>query len=168
MQRVMIIGCCGAGKSTFSNRLNRITNLEIIHLDQYYWKPNWEETEASKWETTVSDLSAKSRWIMDGNYGGTMDIRIKRADTIIYLDYPTLTCLWRITKRTLKYKGQERPDMPIGCKERFNLSFYHYVATYNLIRRKKLLEKLDQLRKKKQVLVFKNDKEADHFLRKLK
>jgi len=60
------------------------------------------------------------------DYGRTMDIRIERADTIIYLDYSTLQCLWRITRRTWKYFGQERPDMHNECKERFDLDFYHY------------------------------------------
>jgi len=116
MKRVMVIGCCGAGKSTFSRKLAEITKLEKV-----------------EWKTIVTKLSNRPNWIIDGNYGGTMDIRMEKADTIIYLDYPTIKCLWRITKRILKYKGQVRPDMPEGCKERFDLDFYHYVATYNLI-----------------------------------
>ncbi len=105
---------------------------------------------------------------MDGNYGGTMDLRIPKADTIIYLDYPTIKCLWRITKRIIKYKGKRRPDMPVGCHERFDFEFYHYVATYNLIRRKKLLEKINRLKGDKEVLIFKNDQESEAYLRKLK
>ncbi len=102
MDRVMIIGCCGAGKSTFSKRLSQLTGLEVIHLDQYYWKPNWEESDKEEWTDLVKKLAGKPQWIMDGNYGGTMDIRMARADTIIYLDYSTAKCLWRITKRILK------------------------------------------------------------------
>jgi len=137
----MVIVCCGAGKSTFSKKLAKITNLDLIHLDQHFWKPNWEETEKEQWSKIVSELANKESWIIDGNYGGSMDIRIKHADTIIYLDYPTLKCLWRVTKRIIKYHGKERPDMPKGCKERFNLEFYHYVALYNFLRRKKLIKK---------------------------
>ena len=165
MQRIMVIGCCGAGKSTFSKKLNEILGLEVIHLDQHYWKSNWEETDSIEWKNIVENLSEKSTWIMDGNYGGTMDIRIKKADTIIFLDYSTIKCLWRITKRITKYWGKERPDMVKGCKERFNLNFYHYVATYNLKRRKSLLGKLAQYENEKQVLIFKNDKESSAFLR---
>ena len=163
----MVIGCCGAGKSTFSKRLSIITELEIIHLDQYYWKPNWKETEKPEWNKIVKKLLTRPKWIMDGNYGGTMDIRISRADTIIFLDYSTIKCLWRITKRIFKYQGRERPDMPIGCKERFDLKFYHYVATYNLTRRKNILESLRKIKEKKQILIFKNDIESDSFLKKL-
>ena len=87
MQKILVIGCCGAGKSTFSRKLNNIINLELIHLDQYYHKPNWEEPDKEKWEKIVSHLVQKPSWIMDGNYKGTFDVRFKEANTIIYLDY---------------------------------------------------------------------------------
>ena len=167
MQKIMVIGCCGAGKSTFSKKLSEINGLEIIHLDQYYWQPNWEATNSVEWKNIIAQLSAKSSWIMDGNYGGTMDTRIKQVDTIIFLNYSTAKCLWRITKRIWKYWGTERPDMTNGCKERFDLNFYHYVATYNLKRRKSLLEKLSRYKNEKQILIFQNDKAAAEFLSKI-
>ena len=102
MKKVLVIGCCGAGKSTFSRKLHNIINLELIHLDQYYHKPNWEEPEKREWEGIVNNLVQKLSWIMDGNYKGTFDIRFKEADTIIYLDYSTLKCLWRVIKRIIK------------------------------------------------------------------
>ena len=167
MERVMVIGCPGAGKSTFSRKLSQTMGLELFHLDQYYWKPHWEETDKSEWRKIVKDLSSKPRWIIDGNYGGTMDIRIPKADTLIFFDYPSRVCLWRVTKRTLRYMGKERPDMPTGCKERFDLKFYHYVATYNMTRRPKILEKLNKVKDEKQVLIFRNDQDSSQFLRKL-
>ena len=160
MKRVMVIGCCGAGKSTFSRALHRLTGLELIHLDQHFWKPGWVESRKEDWAEVVTKLADKPSWIIDGNYGGTMEIRFAKADTIIYMDFPTWKCLWRVFKRNLKYWRIERPDMPKGCKERFSLKFYHYVATYNLLRRKKLLENLDRLRTNKQIYVLKNDQQA--------
>jgi len=167
MQRVMIIGCCGSGKSTFSRALHKVLGLELIHLDQYYWQPNWVEMEKTHWAKTVTELASKPHWIIDGNYGGTMDLRFEKADTIFFLDIPTYKCLWRITKRIYKYHGKVRPDMPEGCKERFDLEFYHYVLTYNMIRRKSLLNKLNNLSNKK-IVVIKNDKEADAYIDNLK
>lgn len=167
MNRIMVLGCCGAGKSTLSKKLGEITGLPVIHLDQYYWKPNWTESEAQEWSSIVTDLAERPQWIIDGNYGGTIDIRIEKADTIIYLDYSTMQCLWRITKRILKYKGKVRPDMPDGCRERFDLAFYHYVATYNLIRRKKMLKKLMGLKDRKNILILHNDKEVASYLMEL-
>ena len=162
----MIMGCSGAGKSTLARELHQLTQLEVIHLDQYYWKSNWIESEKAEWEKVVRILAQKEEWIMDGNYSSTMDIRVERADTLIYLDYPTLTCLWRITKRILQYYGQERPDMPLGCPERFDLEFYHYVATYNLTRRKKMMNRLKELPAEKAVFILRNDGEVQQFLEK--
>lgn len=168
MERIMIIGCCGAGKSSFARQLHALTQIHLIHLDQHYWQPNWIESPAEEWKKKVQELAALPTWIIDGNYGGTMDIRIQKADTIIYLDYPTWKCLWRVLKRTWQNHGHERADMPKGCKERFDLDFLHYVATYNLIRRKKLLQKLEGVASEKNVIIFKHDRDARHFLERLK
>lgn len=167
MKKVLVIGCCGAGKSTFSRKLHNIINLELIHLDQYYHKPNWEEPEKREWEGIVNNLVQKPSWIMDGNYKGTFDIRFKEADTIIYLDYSTLKCLWRVIKRIIKYHGTVRPDMPKGCEERFDWEFMHYVATFNSKNRKGILERLNAVNEHKKIYVFKTDKEADLFLAKI-
>ncbi|MEL7246828.1 MAG: hypothetical protein AAFO03_00360 [Bacteroidota bacterium] len=164
MQRVMIIGCCGAGKSTVARRLHDLTGLPLQHLDQHYWLPNWQEPNKASWQAKVQALSDQPQWIIDGNYGGTLDIRLQRADTVIYLDYATPKCLWRITKRIWRYHGQVRPDMPAGCRERFNLNFYHYVATYNLLRRRALLERLASLDARKHVLRLRNDRAVERFL----
>jgi hypothetical protein len=74
MKRIMVIGCCGSGKSTLSLKIQRITGLPLFHLDQYYWQPNWSEPSKEKWEKIVADLANKEEWIIDGNYGGTMDL----------------------------------------------------------------------------------------------
>jgi len=164
VKRIMVIGCCGAGKSTLAKELHNKTGLEVFHLDQYYWKPNWVETPKAEWEPIVDNLSKKETWIIDGNYNSTMDPRIERADTIIYLDFPTYKCLWRITKRIWNYRGRERPDMTVGCKERFDLEFYHYVAIFNLMRRKPILNKLKQVATTKSVFIFRSDKETAAYL----
>ena len=164
MKRLMVIGCCGSGKSTFSKKLQEITKLPLIHLDQCYWLPNWEEPGKESWSTIMIELVKNDKWIIDGNYGGTMNIRIERADTIIYLDYPTWKCLWRITKRILRYRGQVRPDMPTGCAERFDLDFYHYVATFNMRRRKGILRKLKKVEDEKQIFRLTNNKAIEKFL----
>ena len=164
MKRIMIIGCCGAGKSTLARRLQKIINLPLYHLDQYYWKENWTETPKEEWEPIVADLANKDEWIIDGNYGGTFKPRIDRADTIIYLKYNTLQCLYRVTKRIVKYHGKIRPDMPKGCRERFNFEFFHYVATYNLIRGKKIRMRLETLKSEKEIIVLSSDNEVSKYL----
>jgi len=163
----MIIGCGGAGKSTLSRKLNTILGFELIHLDQHFWKPDWQETAKGEWEQIVQKLIEKDQWIIDGNFGSTMETRIKRADTIIFMDYSTLSCLWRITKRAIKYYNKNRPDMQEGCNERIDLQFYRYVANYNRTRRKKILERISPFRNEKTVYTFRNDKEVNLFLNSL-
>ncbi|MBC8265377.1 MAG: hypothetical protein H8E84_00240 [Flavobacteriales bacterium] len=164
MNKILVIGCCGAGKSTFSRKLHSIINLKLIHLDQYYHNPNWEEPKKEEWEKTVNGLVQQLSWIMDGNYGGTFDVRFKEADTIIYLNYSTVKCFWRVIKRIIKYYGKVRPDMPKGCKERFDFEFLKYVLTFNYKNRKGIFERLNSVKEYKKVYVFKTDKEADLFL----
>ena len=155
LQKILVIGCCGAGKSTFSKKVQSILNLEIIHLDQYYHKPNWEETKQEEWEKIVNSLVQKPSWIMDGNYSETMNVRIKSADTIIYLDYPILKCFWRVIKRVFKYNGIQRSDMANGCKEEFDLEFLYFVLTFNTRFRKEIIQKLNLVKDKKKICVFK-------------
>lgn len=160
----MVIGCCGAGKSTFAKALHEAAGLELIHLDQHYWKAGWIESDAGEWVKAVQALADRPSWVIDGNYGGTMDIRINRADTIIYLDCPTWKCLWRVTKRILRYWRRTRPDMPEGCAERFDLQFFHYVATFNAVRRKKLLDKISLLKGEKDVVILRNGRQVRAYL----
>ena len=160
----MVIGCSGAGKSTLSRQLHTILGLELISLDQYYWKPNWTEPDKATWTRTVEKLAEKKDWIIDGSYGGTMDIRIEKADTIIFLNYSTTVCLSRVIKRTIKHWKKVRPGIPEGCRERFDIDFLHYVITYKRKRGRKLVEKLKNLEDSKQVFIFKNDLETSKFL----
>ena len=163
----MIIGCGGAGKSTLAQQLSTKLNLELIALDQLYWRPNWTETPKEEWIKIVEEAAQKKNWIMDGNYSGTMDLRIKKATHIIFLDFPTWLCLFRILKRTWRFYGQPRPEMPENCPERFDWGFTHYVLTYRRIRRPRILNRLKGLSNKKQLFILKNPKEVHQFLERI-
>ena len=167
MKRIMVIGSSGAGKSTFSKKLSQITNIELIHLDLFYWKPDWKEPDKAEWSTQVQEIAKKPAWIIDGNYGGTMDYRIERADTILFLNYSTRKSLWRVIKRTIKYWNKSRPDMPKNCKERFDFKFMMYVASFNFKRKAKLLNKLSVYKNEKTILIFQNDSQATEFLKRV-
>jgi adenylate kinase family enzyme len=85
LQKVAIIGSCGAGKSTLAVNLGKKLDLPVIHLDAYYWQSGWQSADAQQWLQIQEELIRKNRWIIDGNYGGTLDIRLTAADTVLSL-----------------------------------------------------------------------------------
>ena len=131
MQRVLVIGPCGAGKSTASFRLAELLGLPLYHLDQLHWRAGWIESSSAELEAALEPILARESWLIDGNYGGTLARRIERADTVVYLDYPVGRCLWRALKRVALFRGQVRPDMAPGCPERFDLEFLLYILNWN-------------------------------------
>ncbi|MEH2234261.1 MAG: DNA topology modulation protein [Nostoc sp.] len=164
MKKILIIGSGGAGKSTLARELGTILGLEVIHLDAWYWNPGWIETPKAEWQSIIQDLTRRESWIMDGNYGGTLDVRLSVADTVIFLDFPRLLCLSRVIKRRFIYAGQSRPDIASDCPERLNWEFLKYIWSYPIIRRSGILEKLSQLTPKQQVIILHKPIEVREFL----
>ncbi|MEY4237687.1 MAG: hypothetical protein RL339_288 [Pseudomonadota bacterium] len=130
MQRVLVIGSPGAGKSTLAHQLAARCGLPLFHLDKLFWLPGWVERDRDEGRTELAEVLAGKRWIIDGNYGSTMPMRIARADTVVWLDYPTSLCLGRVLKRWWQYRGKARPDMTEGCPENLNLEFLRYVLSF--------------------------------------
>jgi adenylate kinase family enzyme len=130
MQRVLVIGSPGAGKSTLAHALAARTGLPLHNLDRMHWLPGWVERDRSEGLTELRGVLAQERWIIDGNYGSSLPERLIRADTVVWLDYPTHLCLARVFKRWWRYRGRTRPDMTEGCPENLNLEFLHYVLVF--------------------------------------
>jgi len=145
VQKVAIIGSCGAGKSTLAQQLGRALGLNVIHLDQAYWQPNWIEPDPQTWRQQVKTLITEPTWIIDGNYSGTFDLRLPLADRVIFLDFPRWRCLGRVFKRLWQYRGQARPDMAPGCPERFNWEFLRFVWNFPHHNRPKIIQALATL-----------------------
>lgn len=164
MKRVLVIGSGGAGKSTFARRLSERLKLELIHLDQRYWRPGWVESPKTEWEQTVAELVKRDAWVMDGNYSGTLDARLAACDTVIFLDLPRRVCLWRIVKRRALHRGRSRPDMAPGCPEQLSLEFILWVWNYNRRSRPKVLALLEEHARGKRVLWLRSTAEVERFL----
>lgn len=166
MKKILLLGSCGAGKSTLATRMREILGIQVIHLDQHYWKPNWERPGKEEWQKKVSDLVKEDSWIMDGNYRGSLDIRLPHADTIIFLDFPSITCAYRVLKRRLK---KDRRDTLDGCDERVNLDLLRWVLwTFPRENRKELYNKINELESGKKAVILKSNKDVEVFLDKVK
>jgi adenylate kinase family enzyme len=106
----------GSGKSTFSRALSTKTGLPVIILDVLFWRPGWVEPSEDEWREQQRDVIASDEWILDGNYHATLDLRLDRADTVVFLDTPRWVCSCRALVRGVR----KRPvgfQLPNGCDE---------------------------------------------------
>ncbi len=164
MRRVLVVGSGGAGKTTFATRLGEGTGLPVVHLDAAFWRPGWVETPPDEWRRTVEELLARDRWIMDGNFGATLDLRLAACDTAIFLDRSRWLCLWRVLLRLLRYRGRSRPDMAPGCTEGFDGEFVRWVWNFPRQSRPQVVAKLAAAGPGKKVVVLRSDREVEDFL----
>lgn len=164
MKRIIIIGSGGAGKSTLAKQLGEILKIEVLHLDKLHWLPGWIEPPKDEWQKKIAGLVAGESWIMDGNFGGTMETRLKACDTAIYLDLPRAVCLYRVFKRWLIYRNTNRPDMTEGCNEKIDLEFLGWVWNFQKTTKPKIEERLKQFEGKRTIIRLKSPKEVENFL----
>ena len=108
MKKVIVIGCCGSGKSTFARHLHACTGIPLFHLDQLNWNTDKTTVEKTVFLKRVKELIQKDTWIIDGNYGSSMEMRMQACDTVFFLDYPVDICIQGIYDRV----GKVRTDMP--------------------------------------------------------
>lgn len=128
-------------------------------------KPNWEGVPKEEQRTVQNELVKGEKWIIDGNYGGTMDIRINAADTIIFLDIHRTICVYRAFKRIVQYRNKTRPDMGAGCEERFDLQFFKWIWEYPKSKRPAILKRIDQFNKDKRIIILKTPNEVQRFIK---
>ena len=166
MERILIIGCGGAGKSTLARQLGDKLNLPVVHLDKLFWHPGWVESPKEEIDEKIMAEMKKPQWIMDGNYNRTLRERIKYCDTIIYLDFSRVACLLGVLKRVITTYGTGRPDMGDGCPERFDLAFLKWVWNYNKDKREsnyRLLNETEGV----ETIVLKNRRMVKRFIQSL-
>jgi len=161
--RVMIIGCGGGGKSTLARKLGESTGLPVIHLDKEFWNSGWVETPKAIWYEKQRALAAQERWIIDGNYRGSMEYRLERADTVIFLDFKRTVCLFGVIKRQLTHIGQTRPDMPAGCPEKIDREFIQWIWRFRRETRPGVMAKLEAFPTVR-VITLENRQEVRTFL----
>jgi hypothetical protein len=145
-KRILVLGNSGSGKSTMTRKLARERDLPAIHLDQHFWRPGWISQPEEEFRENVKRLVDTERWVMDGNYYKTLDLRIPQADLIILCNVDRVVCLQRAVTRMLKARAgaslysiapnfsrslnYARPDLAPGCQEKFDWEFYNWIWSY--------------------------------------
>ena len=158
MKRIIVIGCPGSGKSTVSRGLHNKTGIPLYHLDMMYWNADKTTVEKSVFLERLTSTLKKDEWIIDGNYGSTMELRMAACDTVIFLDYPLDVCLDGIKER----RGKPRSDMPwIETEE--DSEFIEFIKSYNEQQKPKVLELLEKY-SDKNIVILKSREQADAFL----
>lgn len=130
MKRILVLGICGAGKSTIARELQVKLSLPLYHLDQIFWQPGWKSIDKDELKQQVLKIVETEEWIIDGGYLSSIHERLPRADTVVIREMSRYRALWRVLRRVVKYFGRSRPDMTQGCPEQIDWEFVRYIWNY--------------------------------------
>ena len=151
-RRILVLGSGGSGKSTLARQLGDRLELPVIHLDIHYWSHGWKATPEAEWQERVQQLVRGERWVMDGNFSGSLALRLARCDAAVFLDLSRWVCVRSILARWLRYRFAARPDLPAGCPEKIDLDFLGWVWNFPERSRPKVLAELERAGRGVQVM----------------
>lgn len=158
MKRVIVIGCPGAGKSTFSRKLRDKTGLPLYYLDMLWHRPDRTNISKEEFDARLAEILATECWIIDGNYGRTLEMRMKACDTVVLLDYPLEVCLAGAGERI----GKKREELP-WVEEEFDEEFRQWILEFPEKKLPQIYQLLEKYREGRQVMIFHSRQEADDY-----
>lgn len=162
MDRIAIIGCGGSGKTYLANQLATTLNLPLTHLDSVYYDADWNPLPQDEFAALQRALVDKPRWLLEGNYAGTLPVRLAAADVVIFLDLPAITCLTGILQRRWRYRGgQHAKD---GVYDRITWDFVRYIWGYRKTMRPKVRQLLDEHGSHVALITLTSRRQAARFL----
>ena len=164
INKISIIGGPGTGKTTLAKNLGKSLNLPVYHIDGIHHLENWQIRDKKERDKIILDIIKNSKWIMDGTYSSTLEMRMQNSDLIIFLNYSTYARLKGIFTRYFKNKNAKTPEIP-GCKERINIKFLKTTLNWNKTKGKKVNNILEKYYYKK-ILVFKNRTQLNNWYEK--
>lgn len=160
MQRVLVIGCSGSGKSHFARKLARITGLYLYYLDLIWHKADRSTISREEFDEALDKILSEKRWILDGNFQRTLARRLARCDTVFLFDLPTADCLAGVKERI----GRKRPDMP-WIETKFDPEFREWIINFKRDRLPGILELLARTQCRK--MIFHSRQDSDSYLQAL-
>lgn len=158
MQRIIVIGCPGGGKSTFARWLRDKTTLPLYYLDQLWHKPDRTVRSRDEFDADLETILAQERWIIDGHYNRTLERRLAACDTVFLLDLPTTVCMEGAAARI----GQPREDMP-WIEQEFDPAFREYIAAFAEEQLPKTYELLKQY-SDKTIVIFRSRADIQQYI----
>lgn len=165
MDRITIIGCGGSGKTHLANQLGALLNLPLTHLDGVYYDSEWNQLPHDEFVALQCELVAESRWLLEGNYASTLPIRLARADAVIFLDLPAITCLTGILQRRWRYLGGRHTKD--GVYDRITWNFVRYIWNYRRTMRPKVHRLLDKHGDNTRLITLTSRRQAARFVAQL-
>ena len=163
MDKIVIIGSSGAGKTTLAKKLGSRLGLSVYHLDRFFWRPDWKKKPDDTRIDILQNLVGRKRWIIEGSYLNSSELHLIEADTIIFLDIPPFVCFWRRIKRHREYQGHPGRDLPLGSKDKLTLPVLFHILFFPFQARKKLEFKLSKYPSKKVIRLY-SAKDIERFL----
>lgn len=162
MKKIIVIGSPGAGKSVFSNKLRKVTNLPLYHLDMLYHKKDGTHISKEELEEKLEIIFKEEQWIIDGNYQRTLELRLKECDTVFLLDYPTEICIKGAESRV----GTKREDLP-WVEEKLDEKFKKIIIDFSKIKLPEIYRLLDKYKDNKDITIFKTREESENYIKNL-
>ena len=160
MNKVIIIGCPGSGKTTFAEKLCKISGLPLYHLDAIWHKPDKTHIPREEFDERISEIFASPRWIIDGNYKRTIELRLQHCDTVFLFDLPTEICLQGATQRI----GKGRYDLP-WIETELDPEFRQFIEAFPQDTLPYIYELLDKYKQGKEIIIFRSREEADEYIK---
>ena len=163
MNKVIIIGCPGSGKTTFAEKLQKCTGLPLYYLDAIWHKPDKTHIPREEFDQRIAEIFETPKWIIDGNYKRTIEMRMKQCDTVFLFDLPVEMCLQGVTDRV----GKERYDLP-WLETQVDPEFRQFIEDFPKDTLPYIYELIEKYKDGKRVIIFKSREEADGFIEKLR
>lgn len=164
MQRVLVLGPGGAGKSVISRELAGITGMRLVHLDREFFQPGWVKPDRDEWLETLHRLMGGDRWIVDGTHADTLDYRLGFADGVVLLDYSRWVSVKGVFTRLMHRAGRRRADLAPGCRNRLDRDYWSWVWTYPRETRPAVRDAIAKHADHLEVVTLRNRRDAQRWL----